>query len=632
MATPCLSWLPEPAGFAARVRALEAAEAVGWAELVALASQKLDFLKTERLDRLLLRHFDNAPPPGLPTRPVRLAVLGSATTVHLPPSIRVAGLRRNIPVAVHEGEYGQYAQELDDPDSALHRFRPDLVLLAFDARHVAAGLDPAADAAGSERALQECLGRMQRCWKAAQVIGATVIQQTVLPTLPTLMGSNEQRLPGSAAALVARLNGALPAAADATGVHLLSLDHFAARDGIASWHDPVLWHRAKQDISPVAAPVYGDLVGRLLAALQGRSAKCLVLDLDNTLWGGVIGDDGLEGIAIGQGSALGEAFLAVQAHARALAARGVILAVCSKNDENNALSPFERHPEMLLKRSDISCFVANWDDKATNLRRIARELNIGVDSLVFLDDNPFERNLVRAELPEVSVPEVAEDDPALMPQALSDAGYFEAVSITEEDRARTGSYRANAERVALAGEATDLPSYLRSLQMQLVWRRFDRIGLGRIVQLINKTNQFNLTTRRTTEAEVLALMQDPRAFGLQLRLADRFGDNGIIAVVAGRVDEAGRCHIETWLMSCRVLGRGVEQATLALLAEQARALGATELVGEYVPTAKNAMVAEHYARLGFRDAAPRPDGGHVSVLPLHDFVAPDSYMDVSEGA
>ncbi len=632
MAVPCLSWLPEPAGFAARLRALEAAEAVGWAELVALANGRLEFLKTERLDRLLLRHFADAPPAGLPTRPVRLAILGSATTVHLPPSIRVAGLRRNIWLAVHEGEYGQYAQELDDPGSALHRFRPDLVLLAFDARHVTAGLDPAADAAAAERALQDGLDRMRRCWKEAQATGATVIQQTVLPTLPALMGSNEQRLPGSPAALVARLNALLPAAAEAAGVHLLSLDGVAARDGIAAWHDPVLWHRAKQDISPVAAPVYGDLVGRLVAALQGRSAKCLVLDLDNTLWGGVIGDDGLEGIVVGQGSALGEAFLAVQAHAKALAARGVILAVCSKNDEANALSPFERHPEMLLKRSDLSCFVANWDDKATNLRRIARELNIGVDSLVFLDDNPFERNLIRAELPEVSVPEVPEDDPALMPQALADAGYFEAVGITDEDRARTGAYRANAERVSLAGEATDMPSYLRSLEMRLVWRRFDRIGLGRIVQLINKTNQFNLTTRRTTEAEVTALMGDPRAFGLQLRLVDRFGDNGIIAVVVGRLDGEKRCHIETWLMSCRVLGRGVEQATLALLAEQARALGAVALVGEYVPTAKNAMVAEHYARLGFRDATPRADGGHVAVLPLHDFVAPDSYMDVSEGA
>ena len=291
----------------------------------------------------------------------------------------------------------------------------------------------------------------------------------------------------------------------------------------------------------------------------------------------------------------------MQEHARALAKRGVILAVCSKNDEANALAAFETHPEMLLRRGDISAFVANWDDKATNLRRIARELNIGLDSLVFLDDNPFERNLIRAELPEVAVPEVPDDDPALMAQVLADAGYFEALSLTDEDRERTRQYQANRERTALEGAHTDLPSYLRSLEMRLIWRRFDRIGLGRIVQLINKTNQFNLTTRRTTEEQVLAVMADPRAFGLQLRLTDRFGDNGIIAVVIGRVDAQARCHIDTWLMSCRVLGRGVEAATLALVAERARALGAATLVGEYIPTAKNGMGADHYARLGFID-------------------------------
>ena len=297
------------------------------------------------------------------------------------------------------------------------------------------------------------------------------------------------------------------------------------------------------------------------------------------------------------------------------------------------MSPFERHPEMLLKRSDISCFVANWDDKATNLRRIARELNIGVDSLVFLDDNPFERNLVRAELPEVSVPEVPDDDPALMPQALSDAGYFEAVSITDEDRARTGSYRANAERGG-AGRRDDRPAVLPALAADAAGVapvRPHRPGPDRAADQQDQPVQpHHATHHRGGGAGADAAT--PERSGCSCGSSDRFGDNGIIAVVAGRVDEAKRCHIETWLMSCRVLGRGVEQATLALLAEQARALGATELVGEYVPTAKNAMVAEHYARLGFRDAAPRPDGGHVSVLPLHDFVAPDSYMDVSEGA
>jgi FkbH-like protein len=213
----------------------------------------------------------------------------------------------------------------------------------------------------------------------------------------------------------------------------------------------------------------------------------------------------------------------LQLYARELAKRGVILAVCSKNDHANAMAPFEQHPEMILKPADIACFVANWSDKAQNIREIAQRLNIGLDSLVFVDDNPFERNLVRSELPMVAVPEVPED-PGLIAAVLADAGYFEGLMVTDEDRERTGQYQANIAREALQAEAADLPAYLRGLGMELVWKRFDRIGLARTVQLINKTNQFNLTTRRYTEEDVLAVMDDPRAFGLQLRLLDRFGD------------------------------------------------------------------------------------------------------------
>ncbi len=631
MPKPTLSWLPAPTEFTAQIRDTATASAVSWNALAALARHDLDFLQTERLDALLRRHFPE-PPPGLATKPVRLAVLGSATTVHLLAGIRVAALRRGIWVGIHEGEYGQYLQELNDAESDLYRFKPHVVLFAFDARHLTAGLDPAADAVQAQAMLEATLARMEECWGIVrQRLGAAVLQQTVLPVLLPLLGANEQRLPGSPAAMVDRLNAALRSRADQAGVHLVAADARAARDGLAEWYDPVLWHRAKQEITPVAAPVYGDLVGRLLAALQGRSSKCLVLDLDNTLWGGVIGDDGLEGIAIGQGNALGEAFLAVQDYARQLARRGIILAVCSKNDEANALAAFDKHPEMLLRRSDIAAFYANWDDKAANLRRIAAELNIGIDSLVFLDDNPFERNLVRSELPEVAVPEIPDDDSALMPQALADAGYFEGLAVTAEDLARTAQYQANRERAALEASATDMPAYLRSLDMRLVWRRFDRIGLGRIVQLINKTNQFNLTTRRYTEEQVLALMANPRAFGLQIRLLDRFGDNGVIAIVIGEMDAQNRCVMDTWLMSCRVLGRGVEAATLALVVEQAAGLGAEAVVGRYVPSAKNGMVAEHYARLGFAPLNATEDGGQDSILPVPGFEPGTLYMTIVEG-
>ncbi len=458
-----------------------------------------------------------------------------------------------------------------------------------------------------------------------------MIQQTALPVLPNLLGNNEHALPGSPAGFVWRFNAALRAAAGREGVSLLAVDAQALQDGVRAWHNPVAWHNAKQEVSGRATMLYGDLVARLLAGLQGRSAKVLVLDLDNTLWGGVVGDDGVEGIVLGQGSALGEAFVAVQDYARQLARRGVVLAVCSKNDEANALAPFDSHPEMVLRRDDIACLIANWDDKALNLRRLAASLNLGLDSLVLLDDNPVERALIRRELPGVQVPEV-DDDPATVPQRLADAGYFEAVGVTADDRARTAQYRQNRERAAAQGAArdeqgSDLPGYLRSLDMVLHASPFDEAGLARIVQLVNKTNQFNLTTRRTTPEAIRAVIADPHGFGLQLRLVDRFGDNGIVVIVAGRLSEAGdECVITDWLMSCRVLGRQVEQATLLLVAERARRLGADTLIGEYRETGKNGMVRTLYPSLGF---APT-DTPDRFALRLDAMRQPELFMRIEE--
>jgi FkbH-like protein len=443
------------------------------------------------------------------------------------------------------------------------------------------------------------------------------------------MGSNEHRLPGSRAGFVRRLNAWLSEQSDAQGVELVALDARAAADGLGAWHDPALWHRSKQEISPAAAPVYGELVVRVLAALQGRSRKCLVLDLDNTIWGGVVGDDGVDGLVLGQGSALGEAFTAVQAYAKDLAARGVILAVCSKNDEANALEAFDRHPEMVLKRGDIACFAVNWSDKASNLRTIAAELNIGLDSLVFLDDNPAERELIRRELPMVAVPEVGED-PALYPRTIADAGYFESTGVTGDDRERNRNYRDNRLRDVARAQATDMPSYLKGLEMRMLWRPFDRLGLTRIVQLINKTNQFNLTTRRYTEKQVSDLMADPNALALQIRLIDTFGDNGVVAIVIGRL-AGDALEIDTWLMSCRVLGRRVEAAMLNLIAEQALKIGAARLVGEYRPSAKNGIVRDHYRKLGFVETGADADGHTKSVRDLSDFAPLESFIVIEEG-
>jgi FkbH-like protein len=625
-----LHWLPEIPDWRARLRGLADGSEPVWPRAVALAGGRINFVLTNALDETVRRLVPTMP-EGLATKPVRLAVLGSSTLTHLLPAIRVAGLRRGIWIETYENDFGQYWQELSDPDSALHAFRPTAVLLALDAHDLTAGVTAAMDADTAAAALNEVADRIRATWRLArETLRCPILHQAALPVHLPVLGGNEHRLPGSRAAFLARLNARVRAMAEEEGVDILALDDRAARDGIRAWHDPGLWHRAKQEVAHAAAPMFGDLVGRWLAAKQGRSFKCLVLDLDNTLWGGVIGDDGLEGIELGQGSPLGEAYVAFQHHARELSRRGVILAVCSKNDEANALEPFEKHPDMVLRRADISSFIANWSDKAGNIRAIASALNIGLDSLVFVDDNPFERNLVRQELPEVAVPEVS-DDPTDYPIALADAGYFEGLAVTDEDRERTAQYQGNQARDALKASATDLPAYLRGLEMRLIWKRFDRIGLQRIVQLINKSNQFNLTTRRYTDEDVIAVMADPNAFGLQLRLLDRFGDNGIIAIVIGRLLPNKDLLIDTWLMSCRVLGRQVEPTTLNLIAQEAGKLGARRLIGEYVPTKKNGMVKDHYAKLGFSVTETTADGGSRAVLDLAGFVPADTFIHVTKG-
>ena len=629
-----LHWLPHDPRWAAQLAAVAPADGVessAWSQVVALARNRLSALQTIQLDRKRAKALPSAP-PRLSSPPVRLAILGSSTVDHLAAGIRVGGLRRSIWIETYTPAYGQYAQQLLDPTSGLHDFAPTTVLFALDGYHLLQGITPTATSESVLATLSGIIDRLEAHWLTARrKFSAHIIQNVPLPVFLPLLGGNEHRLPGSQLTALRQFSALLRIRADAAGVDLVALDDRAASDGLIAWHDPALWHRAKQEIHPQATALYGDLIARLVAANQGRSSKCLVLDLDNTLWGGVIGDDGLAGIKLGQGSARGEAHLAFQHYARDLGRRGIILAVCSKNDEANAQEPFHSHPEMALKREDIACFVANWTDKASNLREIAKRLNIGLDSLVFADDNPAERAIVRRELPMVEVPELPED-PTFYASCIANAGFFEAARLTAEDTQRTQLYQQNVARDSLMVTATDMDGYLHSLAMRAVWNRFDTINQPRIVQLINKTNQFNLTTRRTTDGEIGRFVEDDSALTLQIRLLDQFGDNGIIAIVAGHaVQSTHTIHLDMWLMSCRVLGRGVENETLNLVASEARRLGATRLVGQYIPSAKNAMVRDHYAKLGFSIATEDIDGTTTWSMDLTNFVPHPTFI-ISEHA
>ncbi len=380
-------------------------------------------------------------------------------------------------------------------------------------------------------------------------------------------------------------------------LHLCDWEFLANRLGGLAARDERSWFESKQPCSPALLVELAREVTQLILSLKRAPKKVLVLDLDNTLWGGVVADDGLEGIELGDTSPRGEAFKAFQKYIASLRQRGVLLAVCSKNDFAKAAEPFEKHPDMVLKMEDLVSFKANWEPKSENLRAMARVLNLGLDSFVFVDDNPAEIEIVRQFAPEVTTILLGPDPSDYVAQ-LADSRLFEPRSITAEDAERTSQYRSDAQRKALEASVTDLASYLESLQMEAVISEFTPVDVPRLSQLINKSNQFNLTTRRRSEAEVIAVMNDPNFIGYSVRLKDRFGDHGLISVVIG--EKAGDAmRIDTWLMSCRVLKRGVEEEVLNELVRLAKLKNCTRLEGLFLPTAKNEMVRDFYARMGF---------------------------------
>jgi FkbH-like protein len=593
-----LPWLPTPsADFAAQCRALESlADPVG-PLIQLLATARLSARQSSSLARGIKR-CQAAGRDLTPLAGFRLGILASATFDLLLDCLPAAAARHGIALELITTPYDQVMQQALDPNSEVNTAGVDGVLIAVDHRWL--NLDRAGLSDGADR-VAPAMQKLRAVVESLRQHGRSpAILQTLAAPPQALFGSYDRRVRGTVRAMIDEANRAIGLLAEETGSYLLDAAALAERVGTDRWFDPVQWVSYKLPFSADCFPIYADLLGRLLGSIRGKSRKCLVLDLDNTVWGGVIGDDGLGGIYIGQGNPRGEAFLAVQHTASELRDRGIMLAVCSKNDDAVARGPFREHPEMLLREAHIAVFQANWIDKPSNLEAIAKTLNIGLDALVLLDDNPAERAQVRAALPMVAVPELP-DDPSWFSWYLSAAGYFEAVAFSAEDRLRVESYAADSQRAEVMARARDLGDYLASLEMVIRFSPFDDQGRQRITQLINKTNQFNLTTRRYTESEVAAMQADASMFTLQVRLADKFGDLGMIGVVICRpVPDDGRSwEIDTWLMSCRVLGRQVEQAMLAKVASEARDRSIDRLIGTYIPTAKNAMVADHYGKLGF---------------------------------
>ena len=555
-------------------------------------------------------------------RSARVAVLGSYTTSQLVPMLRLAARAVGVHLELYEGGYGQYRQEILDPGSGMHAFGPDLVVLAVHHGEVSLPLrsaDPDAEVDAE-------VARWASLWDVvARTSGARVVQHAFALPPEAPMGHLGSRIRGSRASMLREVNTRLAARAG-TAVSIVDCDRLASWVGKQHWFDARYWHLAKQAVSLRFTPLLARHTAAVVAAELGLGRKCLVLDLDNTLWGGVVGEDGLQGIALG-GGPLGEAFLAFQDYVLALKDRGVILAVCSKNNDADAREVFERHPEMRIGLEDVALFLATWEPKHEQLRRIAKELDLGLDALVFVDDNPVEREAVRRFLPEVDVVTLP-SDPSGYVEALASYPGFESASFTEEDAARTELYRGRALLREAESTATSIEDFYTSLAMRAVVQPFSDVDLPRVAQLMGKTNQFNLTTRRHSLADLEALAADPDVIHLTLRLRDRFVDHGLVGVLVGRV-HGEVVEIDSWLMSCRVIGRTVEVAMLAQLAEVAVGRGARHLVGLYLPTAENGMVADLYGRLGFsRVAGDEPGAGttwsydlSAHGIPVNPFIA-----------
>ena len=541
-------------------------------------------------------------PDAPPTVSCKLLILRSFTVEPIVPLARAAAAAWGMDLQVRVGQFNSYVQEILDPSSTLYSDPTDVVVLAVQTRDLVPELWERwseLDAATVESTIERILGDY-RTW--VETIRGRSTVHVVIHNLekPTSAagGIHDSQSPDGQLQAIEKINAGLVALSRKfAGVHVLDYEGLVALHGREHWLDEHKWLTARLPLAADSLIHLADEWLRYLLPLRGRQAKCLVCDLDNTLWGGVIGEDGLNGIKLG-GEYPGAAFQQFQRAVLDLTQRGVILAICSKNNEADALEAIDNHPEMLLLSKDFACMKINWTDKAQNLREIAAELNIGIDSLVLIDDNPVEREFVREMIPEITVIDIKADAPLGHAPALRACPLLERLEVSAEDRKRNQLYAEQQQRAALQSSTASVVDYYRSLEMVATFGLADDATRPRVAQLTQKTNQLNMTTRRYSEQDIQAFIDDPAVRVYWTKVEDRFGDNGIIGVMIVR-DEGEQWVLDTFLMSCRVIGRTVETAMLGILADHARQNGAKKMTGEFLPTAKNAPAKEIFAKNQF---------------------------------
>ena len=560
-------------------------------------------------------------PADLPA--IKVALTGDTATQFLATAIRGTGAERGYQIDLFEAEYNQVERQFLDPSSELYQTDADFIVL-FQSTHKLGEKHSLLSPSLQESLAEERLAFVASVCENPMLASKKIICLNYPEIEDTVFGSYATKVTSSFTYQVRKLNmGLMDLSQRYANLFICDIAGLQNKLGRDMMFAPNVYVSTEMVLSIDALPYVASRVMDIICAIKGQFKKCLILDLDNTVWGGVIGDDGLEGIQLGHGLGIGKAFTEFQMWVKKLKQRGVIICVASKNNEETAKEPFEKHPDMVLKLEDIAVFQANWETKVDNIRTIQRILNIGFDSMVFLDDNPFERNIVRENIPGITVPELPQD-PGEYLEYLYSLNLFETASYSQADKDRTKQYQVEAQRVSLQKTFSNEADFLKSLDMTSVVSGFNKFNTPRVAQLSQRSNQFNLRTVRYTEADIEALGQDPDVIDLSFTLEDKFGDNGLIAVIIMKKQDEETLFIDTWFMSCRVLKRGMEDFTLNTMIEAAREKGYKRIVGEYLPTPKNKMVENHYPSLGFQKLEGTPTAQYV--LDVEQYQTRENYI------
>ena len=528
---------------------------------------------------------------------VKVALIGDTATQFLSTAVRGMGVERGYNIDLFEAEYNQVERQFMDSTSELYQFDADFVVV-FQSTHKLGEYHSALSSEQQSRLADERSMFVAAICANPALDGKKIVYFNYPEIEDTVFGSYANKVESSFTYQVRKLNYELMHLSQQyPNLFICDIAGIQNKLGRDFMYAPNVYTSTEMVLSIDSLPYIASRIMDIICAVKGQFKKCLILDLDNTVWGGVIGDDGLEGIQLGHSLGIGKAFTEFQMWIKKLKQRGIIICIASKNNEDTAKEPFEKHPDMILKLEDIAVFQANWETKVDNIRTIQQILNIGFDSMVFLDDNPFERNMVRENIPGITVPELPED-PAEYLEYLYSLNLFETASYSNLDKDRTKQYQVEAQRVSLSKTFTSEADFLKSLNMVSVVSGFTKFNTPRVAQLSQRSNQFNLRTIRYTDADIEALANNPDVIDLSFTLEDKFGDNGLIAVVIMKPQDKETLFVDTWFMSCRVLKRGMENFTLNTMVMAAKAKGYKRIIGEYLPTPKNKMVENHYSGLG----------------------------------